>query len=70
MPSSTKTPKPRRETDQFNMRLEPAVLAELDRMAAERSTTRTDVMRTLLAAWMRNPSSVAVGFLVNREGQR
>ena len=27
MPSTTKTPKPRRETDQFNMRLEPAVLA-------------------------------------------
>lgn len=70
MPTTTPAPKPRRETDQFNMRLEPAVLSELDRMAAERSTTRTDVMRTLLAAWMRNPSSVAVGFRVNREGQR
>ena len=70
MPTTEKAPKQRRETDQFNMRLEPAVLAELDRMAAERSITRTDVMRTLLAAWMRNPSSVAVGFLVSGEGQR
>jgi len=70
MPTTEKAPKQRRETDQFNMRLEPAVLAELDRMAAERSTTRTDVMRTLLAAWMRSPSSVAVGFQMNREAQR
>ncbi|HDR9280192.1 MULTISPECIES: hypothetical protein [Burkholderia] len=61
---STTQKKPR-ETDQFNMRLEPAVLAKLDRMASERATTRTDVMRTLLAAWMRDPSTVQVGFPVN-----
>ncbi|MGK8200569.1 hypothetical protein [Burkholderia cepacia] len=62
MASPSKTSK--KQMEQFNMRLEVAVLAQLDRMAAERSTTRTDVFRTLLAAWMRDPSSVVVGFPV------
>ena len=54
----------RRETEPFNLRLAPAVRAELDRMALERSTTAADVVRTLLAAWMRDPSTVEVGFPV------
>lgn len=54
----------RRETEPFNLRLAPAVRSELDRMALERSTTAADVVRTLLAAWMRDPSTVLVGFPV------
>ncbi|AOZ05817.1 hypothetical protein [Cupriavidus malaysiensis] len=62
MASPSKSSK--KQMEQLNMRLETAVLAQLDRMAAERSTTRSDVLRTLLAAWMRDPSSVVVGFPV------
>ena len=66
MASPSKTSK--KQMEQFNMRLESAVLAQLDHMAAERSTTRTDVFRTLLAAWMRDPSSVVVGFPLTVNG--
>ncbi|WP_109479912.1 ribbon-helix-helix protein, CopG family [Paraburkholderia sp. C35] len=59
-----------RETEQVNIRLEPFVLAKLDEMAAARSTTRSDVFRTLLAAWMRDPSSVTVGFPVNNGSEQ
>lgn len=68
--STTKTSKPRPGTEPFNFRLTPAVRAELDRMAGERSTTASEAVRQLIAAWMKDPSIVEVGFPVRIGGQR
>lgn len=39
-------------------------------MAGERSTTASEAVRQLIAAWMKDPSIVEVGFPVRIGGQR
>lgn len=56
------TTKPRRKTVQFNARFVEPMNNELNARAQALGVTPSEIVRTLVAAWLRNPSSVAVGF--------
>ncbi|OLL33514.1 hypothetical protein BTH42_00525 [Burkholderia sp. SRS-W-2-2016] len=60
--SSPIAAKPRRKTVQFNARFIEPMNDELNARAQALGVTPSEIVRTLVAAWLRNPSSVAVGF--------
>lgn len=62
---TTRTTKPVRKTVQFNARFTETMNEELTLRAQERGVTGSEVVRALVAAWLRNPSTVAVGFEQN-----
>lgn len=62
---TTRTTKPIRKTVQFNARFTESMNEELSLRAQERGVTGSEVVRALVAAWLRNPSTVAVGFEQN-----
>ncbi|MFM0593983.1 hypothetical protein [Paraburkholderia dilworthii] len=57
--------KPRRKTVQFNVRFVESMNDELTARAAALGVTPSEAVRTLVAAWLRNPSSVEIGFRPN-----
>ena len=63
--TSASTIKPIRKTVQFNARFTQSMNEELNLRAQERGVTGSEVVRALVAAWLRNPSTVAVGFEQN-----
>lgn len=63
--STTIPAKPRRKTVQFNARFIEPMNDELTARAQALGVTPSEVVRALVAAWLRNPASVAVGFEQN-----
>jgi hypothetical protein len=62
MPVARPAATTRCKTQQYNCRFTETMAAELNRRALERSVKGADVVRALVAAWLRDPTILKMGF--------